>query len=92
MAIVSGFGADVMENAGTTRGGEPVVRKADRWLSSARRRSVCGVAGDIKLLHMRTWTRGWGAVHDCDLNAVVSILAVGWAERSNVCGVAKSYH
>jgi putative transposase len=64
--------------------------KVDRWFPSTRMCSVCGVVGDKKPLHVRTWTCTCGIVHDRDLNAAVNVLAAGRAERLNACGGAVS--
>ncbi|MET8799114.1 transposase [Nocardia sp. NPDC004568] len=64
--------------------------KVDRWFPSTRMCSVCGVVGDKKRLHVRTWTCTCGIVHDRDLNAAVNVLAAGRAERLNACGGAVS--
>jgi putative transposase len=64
--------------------------KVDRWFPSTRMCSVCGVVGENKPLHVRTWTCTCGTVHDRDLNAAINILAAGRAESLNACGGAVS--
>jgi putative transposase len=72
-----------------TRYGRRFAR-VDRWFPSTRMCSVCGVVGEKKPLHVRTWTCACGIVHDRDLNAAVNVLAAGRAERLNACGGAVS--
>jgi hypothetical protein len=43
--------------------------------------SACGATGQAKPLHVRTWTRECGAVHDRDVNAARNILSAGRADR-----------
>jgi putative transposase len=54
--------------------------KINRWFPSTRMCSVCGVVGEKKPLHVRTWTCVCGATHDRDVNAAHNILAEGRSE------------
>lgn len=60
--------------------------RVDRWFPSTRMCSVCGVVGERKPLHVRTWTCVCGTIHDRDVNAAMNILVAGRAERLNACG------
>jgi putative transposase len=61
--------------------------KVGRFEPTTRRCSTCGVVGDRKPLHIRTWTCSCGSQHDRDVNAAINILAAGRADKSNACGV-----
>lgn len=63
-----------------------VFAKIDRRFPSTRMCSACGLVGDKKPLHVRSWTCACGAIHDRDVNAATNILAAGRAERRNACG------
>lgn len=56
--------------------------KIDRWYPSTRLCSACGAIGATKPLHVRTWVRPCGAVHDRDVNAARNILAAGRADST----------
>ena len=53
--------------------------RVDRWFPSTRACSACGVVGEAKPLHVRTWTCGCETTHDRDHNAALNILAAGRA-------------
>lgn len=64
-----------------------VVVVVDRFFPSSRLCSTCGTLQERMPLHVRTWTRDCGTVHDRDVNAAKNLLAAGWAVTACGAGV-----
>ncbi|MFJ6418483.1 RNA-guided endonuclease InsQ/TnpB family protein [Paeniglutamicibacter sp. NPDC091659] len=64
------------------------IVRADRMFPSTRTCNVCGLVGEKKPLHIRSWTCSCGEVHDRDVNAAMNLrnVAAGQAETLNDCG------
>lgn len=60
------------------------VVAVDRWYSSSKTCSTCGVVVERLPLNMREWTCRCGARHDRDVNAAKNVLAAGLAVSA--CG------
>jgi putative transposase len=59
----------------------------DRWFSSSKLCSACGILAETMPLNVRAWSCPCGAVHDRDVNAARNILAEGLSVAACGAGV-----